>query len=143
MVELGKNQLWLAKEVGLQPPQISRIISGYSEATPEILNRIAEALHKPKLQAYIASGYLTREDNDTDTEDQWVEDCSRVLKFVEPQNRKSVRLHIDAILISQLPSEDQEEIKQIAQQKIHRRNKAHSLSSRPSGRIVAKGDAEA
>lgn len=56
--EKGKNQAWLAEKIGIQPPQVSRIISGDSEALPDILNAIADALGKPRSQIYRAAGHI-------------------------------------------------------------------------------------
>src|SRR5687767_7231595 len=56
--EVGENQVWLANKIGVTPPQVSRIISGYSVAPPETLGAIADALGKPRIQAYRAAGYI-------------------------------------------------------------------------------------
>ena len=58
--ELGQNQVWLANKIGVQPPQVSRIIGGGSEATPDILAAIADALGKPRIQAFRAAGYIEK-----------------------------------------------------------------------------------
>lgn len=92
--ELGKTQVWLANEVGLQPPQISRIISGYSEATPEILNRIADALHKPRIQAYRAAGHLP-ENLD---ENSWAEDMAQKLAKLDPELQDIATRFIKSLL---------------------------------------------
>ena len=58
--ELGQTQIWLAERIGVQAPQVSRIISGKSEAPPDVLSAIADALGKPRIQAYRAAGYLEK-----------------------------------------------------------------------------------
>lgn len=55
---IGKNQAWLAKRIGVQPPQVSRIMRGLSEATPDLLNKIADSLGKPRIQIYRAAGHI-------------------------------------------------------------------------------------
>jgi transcriptional regulator with XRE-family HTH domain len=56
--EKGRNQAWLAERISVQPPQVSRIISGESEATTDMLNAIADALGKPRIQIYRAAGHI-------------------------------------------------------------------------------------
>lgn len=56
--DAGKNQVWLAEKIGVQPPQVSRIISGVSEPTPDLLSSISDALGKPREQIYRAAGLL-------------------------------------------------------------------------------------
>ena len=78
--DIGKNQVWLAEKIGVQPPHVSRIINGSSEATPDIMSAIADALGKPRIQAYRAAGFL---DPQTE-EDEWVEEMSHKLKQLSP-----------------------------------------------------------
>lgn len=54
----GKSQAWLAGEIHLKPPQVSRIMSGESEAPPRTLNAIADALGKKRIEVYRAAGHL-------------------------------------------------------------------------------------
>jgi transcriptional regulator with XRE-family HTH domain len=53
-----KNQAWLAEQVGVQPPQISRIMRGLSEALPDLLSAIADALGRPRIEIYRAAGHI-------------------------------------------------------------------------------------
>lgn len=68
LADLGRNQIWLANKVGVQPPQISRIIKGSSETTPDLLGAIADALGRPRVQAYRAAGYLEPQSQDDELE---------------------------------------------------------------------------
>lgn len=92
--DLGKSQAWLAAEVGVQPPQISRIISGESEATPDVLNGIADALRKPRIQAYRAAGHF----GNPPEEDAWVEEMNHKLSLVPETQRKVAERLLDALI---------------------------------------------
>jgi transcriptional regulator with XRE-family HTH domain len=92
--DLGKNQAWLAIQVGLQPPQISRIISGESEAMPDVLNKIADALHKPRIQAYRAAGHF----GDATEEEEWVETMNHKIKLVPTTQRSVAEKLLDALI---------------------------------------------
>lgn len=92
--ELGKNQAWLAEKIGVQAPQVSRIISGASEATPDLLSAIADALGKPRAQAYRAAGYLNQESPD----DEWVEEMSFKLNKLSPGLRAVAEKFINSML---------------------------------------------
>jgi transcriptional regulator with XRE-family HTH domain len=53
-----RNQAWLAEKVGVKPPQISRIMRGLSEAMPDLLDKIADHLGRPRVQIYRAAGHI-------------------------------------------------------------------------------------
>lgn len=92
--ELGKNQAWLAEKVGVQPPQISRIISGSSEAPPDLLGAIADALGKPRAQAYRAAGYLNQEA----AADEWAEEMTYKLNKLSPGLRAVAERFINSMV---------------------------------------------
>lgn len=83
LADIGKNQTWLADQIGVEPPQISRIISGSSEAKPDILNKIADALRKPREQAYKAAGHLSR----TSVSDEWIDEQVHKLSQIPHEMR--------------------------------------------------------
>lgn len=56
--ERRKNQEWLAEQINVKPPQVSRIMRGKSEALPDILDKIADHLGKPRVQIYRAAGHI-------------------------------------------------------------------------------------
>jgi transcriptional regulator with XRE-family HTH domain len=58
LARLGKNQTWLANKIGVEPPQMSRIITGASPTTIDNLIAIADALGKPRSQVFRAAGYI-------------------------------------------------------------------------------------
>ena len=91
--DVNRNQVWLAEKIGVQPPQVSRIISGGSEATPDLLSAIADALGKPRAQAYRAAGYL----NPEPVADEWVEEMSHKLKLLSPRVRDIASKIINAL----------------------------------------------
>jgi hypothetical protein len=43
--DINKSQVWLAEKIGVQPPQVSRIISGRSETSPDILSAIFNTIY--------------------------------------------------------------------------------------------------
>ncbi|MGB8984141.1 MAG: helix-turn-helix domain-containing protein [Anaerolineales bacterium] len=92
--DLGRNQAWLAEKIGVQPPQVSRIISGSSEPTPELLGAIADALGKPRVQAYRAAGYLNQEPEP----DEWVEEMAFKINRVPSGLRGIVTNFINSLL---------------------------------------------
>lgn len=92
--DLGRSQAWLAEKIGVQPPQVSRIISGASEPTPEILGAIADALGKPRVQAYRAAGYLNQEPE----ADEWTEEMLFKINRVPTGLRGIVTSFIDSML---------------------------------------------
>lgn len=96
----GQTQAWLAKQVGVQPPQISRIISGESEATPDILNRIADALLLPRAQAYRAAGHLTQVTDD----EEWAE----LMMYKLNKIKKPFRSMAEKMISSIADAEDRE-----------------------------------
>lgn len=98
--KIGKNQVWLADKVGVEPPQISRIISGESEARPELLNKIADALHKPRVQAYRAAGHLSN----ISEQDEWIEQTSYKLSQLDPARRQIAENLLDALLKEETPA---------------------------------------
>lgn len=98
--DLGKSQAWLASEVGVQPPQISRIISGESEATPDTLNAIADALRKPRIQAYRAAGHFGVLPED----DAWFEEMNHKLSLIPEGQRKVAERLLDALVIPVEPA---------------------------------------
>lgn len=83
---IGRNQTWLAEKIGVQPPQVSKIISGGSEVTPENLIAIADALGKPRIQAFRAAG--------------WIDPIPKANEVVEELTEE----------VMKLPSNDQQEI---------------------------------
>ena len=54
----GKNQAWLAEQVGVQPPQITRIMKGQSETTPQLLGNIATKLSRTRSEIFRAAGFI-------------------------------------------------------------------------------------
>lgn len=48
----GRNQLWVAKQVGVSPALLSRIISGERTADAELAQRISGLLHVPLFLAF-------------------------------------------------------------------------------------------
>jgi plasmid maintenance system antidote protein VapI len=88
--EMGKNQAWLAEKIGVQPPQVSRIISGSSETTPEILIAIADALGKSRTQVFRIAGYIekvTKTDEEREqilyeTQDLTPQEKQEILAFI-------------------------------------------------------------
>lgn len=92
--DIGKNQAWLAEKVGVQPPQISRIISGSSEATPDLLSAIADALGKPRIQAYRVAGFLEK----LPEGDAWVEEMTYKIKVMPTTYRTVISKFINALL---------------------------------------------
>lgn len=88
----GRNQVWLAGKIGVQPPQVSRIMRGGSEATLDVLSAIADALGKPRIQAYRAAGHL----DPIPEADEWVEETSNKIKLVPPALRSLVSSVIDS-----------------------------------------------
>lgn len=99
LADIGKNQAWLAEAVGLQTPQISRIISGSSEATPDVLNRIADALRKPRIEAYRAAGHFSEKTN----EDPWVEKMNVKLNGIKDPASRALAERVLESLISGPP----------------------------------------
>lgn len=47
MIEEGRSQTWLAKQVGVSPNQVNRWVKGIHEPTRLYMKRIAEALGRP------------------------------------------------------------------------------------------------
>jgi len=92
--DVNRNQVWLAEKVGVQPPQISRIISGASEATPDLLSSIADALGKPRIHAYRAAGYLDPQP----PEDEWAEQTTHKLRKLSPGLRSVADRMIEGLL---------------------------------------------
>lgn len=92
--DANKNQVWLAEKIGVQPPQVSRIISGSSEPTADLLSAIADALGKPRLQAYRAAGFLDPQTED----DEWVEEMSYKLKRLPPNLRSVAATVINSLV---------------------------------------------
>lgn len=90
--DIGKNQVWLAEKIGVQAPQVSRIISGSSEATPDLLSAIADALGKPRIQAYRAAGYL----EPLPEFDEWVEEQDSKLRKLSQKTRSFIGKIIDS-----------------------------------------------
>lgn len=91
---INKNQVWLAAKIGVKPPQVSRIISGNSEATPDLLSSIADALGKPREQAYRVAGYLDK----VPKSDEWVEETSHKLNLIPLGLRTVTSKFIDSML---------------------------------------------
>lgn len=58
LIEQDMTQSELAVRIGVQPPQVSRLISGEREATPETLIKIADALRMSRQQVFRAAGLL-------------------------------------------------------------------------------------
>lgn len=56
--EQGKNQAWLATKIHVQPPQVSRIMSGESDTSLSTLNAIADALGKRRSEVYRVAGHF-------------------------------------------------------------------------------------
>jgi len=54
----GKNQVWLAKQIGVEPPQVSRIMRGKSEAPAKLLSSIATKLSQKRSEIFRAAGYI-------------------------------------------------------------------------------------
>jgi len=106
--ELGKNQAWLADKIGVQAPQVSRIISGASEATPDLLSAIADALGKPRAQAYRAAGYLNQES----PKDEWVEEMTYKLNKLSPAMRGVAERFINSMVEGQEADQPKTKTKQ-------------------------------
>ena len=94
LMEIGRNQVWLAEKVGVQAPQISRIINGGSETSPELLSAIADALGKPRAQIFRVAGYLEKISED----DEWVEETNYKLKKIPHNLRGVATALIDGLL---------------------------------------------
>jgi len=92
--DINRNQVWLAEKIGVQAPQVSRIISGSSETTPDLLSAIADALGKPRIQAYRAAGYLQQEPK----ADEWVEEMNHKLLRLPSNLRGVAGRFIDSML---------------------------------------------
>jgi plasmid maintenance system antidote protein VapI len=92
--DIGKSQVWLAEKIGVQPPQVSRIISGASETTPDILSAIADALGKPREQVYRVAGYLDKKPQ----KDEWLEEMTHKLGLVPPALRGVAGKFIDSMV---------------------------------------------
>lgn len=56
--EKKKNQIWLAGKIGVQPPQMSRMMRGGTEVLTAHLNAIADALGKRRAEIYRAAGHI-------------------------------------------------------------------------------------
>lgn len=92
--EIGQNQEWLAEKVGVRPPQISRIISGNSDASPDLLSAIADALGKPREQIFRVSGYLEK----VPQHDEWVEEMSHKITLIPVPLRGVAKKFIDSMV---------------------------------------------
>lgn len=97
----GKNQKWLAEKIGVKPPQMSRIISGSSDTTPDILVAIADALGQRRSEIFRAAGYietLTEEETQREqlifeTRDLTDEEKREVIAFI--RMKKSLRENVN------------------------------------------------
>lgn len=112
--EMGKTQAWLAAQVGVQPPQISRIISGESEATPDVLNKLADALRQPRIQAYRAAGHF----QETSADDRWIEEMTYKLNQIPPALRPIASKVIEGFATAEEREQDQSIVRRIKTAKI-------------------------
>jgi len=95
--ETGKTQKEFAQIIGIEQPQLSRILSGERGTTDEVLNAISRALHLPPVQVFRAAGFLP--------------------PAPEPTELKEEINH----LIDQLPPGEQEEILELLRFKVERK----------------------
>jgi len=101
------SQSDLARMLQVTPAQVSRILSGERSTTAETLTEIAHILKISPITIFRRAGLLPT-----------IANGDEALNFSDWE-----------YLLSQLPSEDQEELRQIAELKIERRQKQNSLKS--------------
>ena len=99
------SQAELARMIRVTPAQVSRILSGERSTTNETLIEIAHILKIAPVTIFRKAGLLPDSNNNDVEFEDWV------------------------FLLKQLPPEDQEELRQIAEMKVERRKKDGSLKS--------------
>lgn len=62
MSQRGGGQGAFAKDTGLSPAMVSRLLRGVSGNDPETLRVVAAALHLPAAELFVRSGLLTEDD---------------------------------------------------------------------------------
>jgi transcriptional regulator with XRE-family HTH domain len=91
--ERDMKQSELAEKIGVQPPQISRIISGEREPTTDVLTKIAHALRIPR-KVILRVVDIMPPDPD---EDPWVEEMSYKISLLSPSLRSVAERLIDSL----------------------------------------------
>jgi len=92
--EQDMTQSELAEKIGVQPPQISRIISGERGPTTETLIKMADALRMPREKIFRAAGIIAPEPNINETVEQILhetqsmseQDQQEILAFIRMKN---------------------------------------------------------
>ncbi|HAR46112.1 MAG TPA: hypothetical protein DCS05_08065 [Nitrospiraceae bacterium] len=83
LIKARINQTDLALKIGLQPPQISRIISGDRGTSIEVLEGIANVLKiPPEVVFRAAAGLPTKTESD-----EWVEEMKYKISQIPPELR--------------------------------------------------------
>lgn len=90
----GITQSELARRVGVQPPQISRIISGERPPTVDMLISISDALGRPRAEVFRVAGILPNAPKEEklkeqiyhETQDLNEQDQQEVLAFIRMKN---------------------------------------------------------
>jgi len=88
------TQSELAGKVGVQPPQISRIISGERGPTTDLLIKIGDALRIPRAVVFSAAGIMPIALED----DEWDQRIKHLLNMFPLEEKKKIikRLELEA-----------------------------------------------
>lgn len=102
--EKGISQVELARLIGVQPPQVSHIISGDRGTTPENIVAIARALQLPAEEVFRVAGLLPQNPK-TDADD---ERANHLIQSLKKPSSKQRALDYLQLLIEQEEREERE-----------------------------------